>query len=85
MDYKELFLVVGIMLVVTGLYIVVRKFIAWAIEDNERWRKKHGCLGLSKDARQVNKKYAYYKVTGGYLLIMILLVLYVIKLMRDSV
>ena len=36
MDYKELFLAIGIMLLVTGLYIAVRKFIAWTIEDNAR-------------------------------------------------
>ena len=84
MDYKELFLAIGIMLLVTGLYIAVRKLIAWAIEDNARWRKKNGSLGLSKGARDVNKKHTYFKATCGYVLMMALLALYIVKLVVDA-
>ena len=83
MNYTELIVTIGLLFLVTVLYIILRKFIAWAIDDDNRWHKKHGHLGLHKGTLNVNKKLAYDRLTGGYLIVMGLLVLYIIKLFVD--
>ena len=80
MNYTELIVTIGLFFLVTVLYIILRKFIAWAIDDDNQWHKKHGHLGLHKDTLNTNKKLAYDRLTSGYLLAMGLLVLYIIKL-----
>ena len=85
MDWIEFLLTIGIMIIVTVIYILARKFIAWSIEYNQKFRKKQGALGLSKGARDVNKQIAYDKLTGGYAVIMGVLLLYIIKLICDAI
>lgn len=83
MDYVELIIAIGLIFLVTGIYIVIRKFIAWTIEDDNNWHKKQGHSGLSKDSRKVNKKIIYDRLIAGYLLVVALLILYIIKLIID--
>lgn len=84
MDYIELIITIGLLILVTGLYIILRKFIAWAIDDDNQWHKKRGNLGLGKDTLNTNKELAYYRLTAGYLMVMGVLVLYLIKLFVDA-
>lgn len=85
MDYKDLLITIGLMILITILYIVLKKFISWAIDDDDKWHKKHGHVGLKKDTLNANKKIAYDRLQEGYLLIMALLLLCVIKLIFDAV
>ena len=62
---------------------LLRKFISWAIEDDDKWNKNHGRLGLHKSTKDTNKKIAYDRLTEGYLLIVGILVLIVIKTIID--
>ncbi len=80
MNYTELIVTIGLLFLVTALYIILRKFIAWAIDDDNQWHKKYGHLGLHKGTLNTNKKLAYDRLTSGYLIVMGLLVLYIIKL-----
>jgi len=85
MNYKELFLAIALILLITVIYIVIRKFVAWAIEEDNNWHRKQGHSGLSKDSRKVNKKFIYDRLLAGYLLVLGLLTLYIIKLMIDII
>ena len=84
MDYKQLFVTIGIILIVTVLYLVFRKFISWAIDDDVRYHKKKGHLGPTKEGTKNRKQLAYDKLTGGYALVIFVLVLYIIKLFVDA-
>ena len=83
MNYADLLITVVIMVVVTILYLCLRKFIVWAIEHDDKWHKKRGKLGLSRETLKLTKKSALWKLTEGYLLIMFLAMLYLIKLFLD--
>lgn len=80
MNYTELLIAIGLLVLVTVFYIILRKFIARAIDDDNQWHKKHGHLGLHKDTLSTDKKLAYDRLTEGYLLVMGVIVLYIIKL-----
>ncbi len=82
-NYKELLITIGLMIGLTLLYVGLRKFIAWAIEDKDKWLKKNGKWGYTKESKETNQKLAYHKLTGGYMMIMGLLVAYLIKLFMD--
>lgn len=69
---------IGAILFITILYFLLRKFISWAIEDDDKWTKKHGRLGLHKTTKETNKKIAFDRLTEGYLLIVGILVLIII-------
>lgn len=84
MNYSELFIAIGLILVVTIGYVLIRKFVSWYIEDENKWNRKHGYVGLSKDTRNVNRKIAFDRITEGYLLLLGVLVLYIIKLIMDA-
>ncbi len=83
MNYKELIITIGLMILVTLIYIICRKFIAWAIEDHDKQMKKQGRLGIEKSSKKVIKEVEYRKLTSGYLLFMGVLILYMIKLFAD--
>ena len=83
MNYTDLFIVIGVAFLVTLLYIVFRKFIRWAIEDNNKFYTKNGCSGASKKGLERDKKWAVGKLTQGYALIMILLIIYIIYIMKS--
>lgn len=84
MDYSEFIITIGLLIFVTLLYAILRKFIAWAINDNNQWHKKRGNLGLNKNTLNTKKKLAYDRLTEGYLIVVGLLVLYLIKLIVDA-
>ncbi len=48
-------LVIGLIIVITIVYFGLRKFIAWALKDENKWLREHGHLGMSKDEIK-NKK-----------------------------
>lgn len=85
MNYKELFIALGLLILITAIYIALRKFIVWTIQDDDKWHKKQGHVGLTKGTLKVKRKLAFDKLTGGYLLAMGLVVLYIIKLIADAV
>ena len=84
MDYKQLFITLGIIIIVTALYFALRKFISWAINDDVKYHKKQGHLGPTKESTKNRKQLAYDKLTGGYALIIFVLLLYIIKLIIDA-
>ena len=85
MNWLELLLTIGLMVGVTVLYFVLRKFISWAIEDNNKFYKKRGHCVSSKETLNVDKKLACDRLTEGYLLVLFVLFLYIIKLISDAV
>ena len=84
MDWLELILTIGLIVFVTILYFVLRKFISWAIDDNNNFYKKRGHRVSSKETLKCDKQIAYDKLTQGYLLVLFVLVLYIIKVICDS-
>lgn len=84
MDYKQLFITIGIIVIVTALYFVFRKFISWAIDDDVKYHKKQGHLGPTKERTKNRKQLATDKLTGGYAVVIFVLVLYIIKLIIDA-
>ena len=42
MNWSELLLAIGLIIAVTILYLLLRKFISWAIEDDNNFHKKTG-------------------------------------------
>jgi len=69
-DFFDILLIVGLMIVITMAYFLARRFIAWALEDDNKWHKKRGHLGFSKKEIKNKKKLAYDKLTYGYFLFM---------------
>ncbi len=84
MNYKELVITISLMIAISIIYILIRKFIIWTIEDNQKFRKKNGCLGLDKEGRKLMADIPMFKLTCGYILFMVLLIIYVLKLIGDS-
>lgn len=84
MNYIELLITVGVAFLVTVLYIAFRKFIKWAIEDDNKFYTRNGGLGSSKKSREIDKRLSIDKLTEGYALIMLLLVIYIIKLILEA-
>ena len=78
MDLFDVLLIVGLMIGITILYFVVRKFLAWTLEGDNQWHKKQGQIGFSKKETENKKKLAYDRLTFGYLLFMGVLVLLLI-------
>ena len=79
MDYKELFITFGLMIVITVIYIFLRKFIHWTIKDDQKFRKKNGNLGLDKEGQKLMIDMPLFKLTCGYILLMALLSIYFFK------
>jgi len=84
MDYKELFIAISLMIVITIIYILSRKFIYWAIEDHNKFCKKKGYFGMDKGDKRAFSDMPIFKLTCGYILFMVLLVIYIFKLIADS-
>ena len=82
MNWPEFLLAIGLIILVTILYFILRKFISWAIEDDNKFHKKRGG-GLSKDTLKVNKQIAWDRLTYGYVVILFALVSYIVKLISD--
>ena len=78
MDLFDVLLIVGLMIGITILYVGIRKFLAWTLDDDNQWHKKQGCLGYSKKETENKKKLVYDRLTFGYLLFMGVLVLLLI-------
>lgn len=78
MELWDVLLVIGLMIGITVLYVLLRKFIAWTLEDDNQYHKKRGHLGYSKEEIQNRKKIAYDRLTCGYLLFMAVLTLLLI-------
>jgi len=83
MDWSELLITIGLIFIATVLYFLLRKFISWAIEDDNDFYKKKGG-GLSKDTLKVNKQIAWDRLTEGYVVVLFVLILYIIKLIYDA-
>jgi hypothetical protein len=79
-NFFDFFLIIGLMIVTTIIYFLVRRLIAWAMEDDNKWHKKRGHLGFSKEEIRNKKKLAYDKLTYGYFLFMSVLVLLMVML-----
>lgn len=84
MDYIQLFIVIGIMFLVTVAYILLRKFVSWAIDDDNRFHKKRGG-GLDTNTHKVRKDIALFRLTEGYAWIMVLLIIFIVMLVKDSI
>ena len=48
-------LIIGLIVVITIVYFGLRKFIVWALQDENKWHRERGHLGMSKDEIK-NKK-----------------------------
>ncbi len=84
MNYKELFITIGLMFSITIIYILLRKIIYWAIEDHDKFcKKKHYC-GMDKGDKKAFSDIPIFKLTCGYILFIVLLIIYVFKLIVDS-
>jgi len=81
MDYKELFIAIGLMVVVTIIYLLIRKFIHWTIEDSDKFHKRNGRFGYDKEDKKAISDMPMFKLNSVYILIMLLLILYIIKLL----
>ena len=40
MNYKELFTAIGLIIAISIIYILIRKFIFWTVKDDQKFRKK---------------------------------------------
>ena len=83
MNYKELFITIGLMIVISIIYILIRKFIVWTAKDNQKFRTKKGCLGLDKEGQKLMIDMPMFKLTCGYILFMILLAIYFFKIINS--
>jgi hypothetical protein len=84
MDYKEFFITIGIMFLVTILYFVIKRFISWTIDDDEKYYTKQGSHIKNKKHTKNRKQLAYDKLIGGYAIVMFVLVLYVVKIIISA-
>ncbi|MBQ8382770.1 MAG: hypothetical protein IJX47_06160 [Clostridia bacterium] len=84
MNYNELLLAISLIVFATVIYVMLRKFISWAIKDDNKFYKKRGGQGLSKGTINAKIQTAYDKLSTGYALVVFLLVLYIIKLVFDA-
>lgn len=80
MDYKELFISFLLLIVITVLYILIRKFIFWTMKDDQKFRKKQGALGLDKKGQRAMIDIPLFKLNCIYILLVILILIYIIKL-----
>ena len=71
----DLLLVIGLMIAITVAYFLLRRLIAWCVKDDNKWHKKQGHLGMSKDEMRNRTKLAQDRLTYGYLLFMFVLTL----------
>lgn len=81
MNYKELFIAIAIMIVLTLIYFLLRKFIFWVIDDHDKFYKKKGKFGFNKEDRKNISDIPVFKLTFCYILLMVLLIIYIIKLL----
>ena len=84
MNYKELFIAIGLMIIISIIYILIKKFIIWTVKDNQKFRKKNKCLGLDKEGQKLASDIPIFKLTCGYILFMVMLTIYILKLIFDS-
>lgn len=75
-DLLDFLLFFGLAVLVTVLYFLARRLIAWALKDDDQWNKKQGLLGCSKEERANQKKLAYDRLTAGYISILVVLALF---------
>ena len=76
-------LIIGLIVVITMVYWGLRRFVAWALKDENKWHTERRHLGMSKDEIKNKKKLAYDKLTSGYILFMgVLLFLLVISAIK---
>ena len=82
-NWVDYLLCIGLIIVLTIAYFGLRKFISWALNNDNKWYREHGCLGMSKDELENRKKWAHLELTNGYLLLVgvliFLLVMAIIK------
>ena len=82
--YIDLLIALGATVVATVAYLLLRRFIAWAIQDDNNWHKKRGNLGLHEDTLKTNTKIALDKLTQGYLLVLFVIGLYIVAVIVDT-
>ncbi len=70
MTQAEVLIAVGCSIFITVIYILLRKFVVWAIDDEQKWHNKKGHLGDSKDGLKDRKNWALWELTAGYLVIL---------------
>ncbi len=80
MNYKELFLAIGLMVLLTIIYVLCRKFIYFAIKDHDKWLKKTMRKGIDKKDYKVYADMPMFKVNFFYISLMVVLIFYVIYL-----
>ncbi len=83
MDYIELLIIIGLMVLITVAYFLLRKFIAWAIDDDNNFHKKRGG-GSSKDSIKIRKDIALFRLTEGYAWIMLFLIVITVLAIINS-
>lgn len=59
MNYKELFITIGLMFSITIIYILLRKIIYWAIEDHDKFCKKNIIGEWIKEIKKLFPIYQY--------------------------
>lgn len=80
MDYKELLISFSLLIFISVLYILIRKFIFWTIKDDQKFRKKQGAFGLDKEGQKAVLDIPLFKLNCIYVLLMVLILIYIIKL-----
>ena len=69
------------MITITVVYFLLRRFIGWAVKDENKWHKKQGHLGMNANETKNKIKLACDRLTYGYALFMfVLIVLLVVQI-----
>ena len=79
----EVFVAIGCTILITVIYILLRKFVIWTIDDDQKWNKKKGHLGSSEEALKNRKSWARWRLTEGY--VVCLAAILIISLIKAGV
>ncbi len=80
MNYKELFITIGFMVLLTILYFLIKKFIFWAIDSDNKLLKKTGSMGFKKEDYKAYAEMPLFYLRCSYALFMVLSFIYIISL-----
>ena len=86
MNFKELFISLALIFILTIVYVLLRKFIYWTIKDEQKFHKQVGALGKDLDEQQRRSlaDMPIFKLTMGYILLVLLVIIYIVKLFADA-
>ena len=76
MTRAEVYTAIGFVILITIIYILLRKLIVWIIEDDQKWHKKKDHLGSSKDVLNERKSWALWRLTEGYIILLAVIIIF---------